>query len=341
MRINRKELLDSLKNTVAGLDNKELIEQSNAFIFKDGHVYTYNDEISAYSKVNLDIEGAVTAEPLLKLLNKVKDEEIDVEVEDDEIVIKGKKFKTGIKFSPEMKLPINSIDEKEFIKTPKNFSQLVKLACLTAGKSISDQILSCLHFCDNRVESCDSGRITICTFDKFNIKGDFLIQAKSMLEISKFNIIAVAHDEHWAYFKIDSGEGKDTVLSCRLYNDEYLDLDKYLTDEEDSREIVFPPEIEEIIGRADVFSLDKITNEKDAVIKLKKRGLTISTHNDTGWYTEKAKVKSEESLNFNINIDFLRDVLKLSDTISVADDVLMFKDKNSIHMIKLDLEESE
>jgi len=167
-----------------------------------------------------------------------------------------------------------------------------------------------------------------------------LIQAKSMLEISKFNIVAVAHDEHWAYFKIDDNNGNDTVLSCRLYNDDYLDLDKFITNEE-GREVVFPPEIEEIVNRADVFSLDKITNEKDAIIKLKKRKLTISTHNDTGWYTEKAKVKSEESLNFNINIDFLRDVLKLSDTISVVDDVLMFKDRNSVHLIKLDLEESE
>ena len=46
MKINRKDLIKVLKKVQPGLASQEIIEQSGAFVFTDGRVFTYNDEIA-------------------------------------------------------------------------------------------------------------------------------------------------------------------------------------------------------------------------------------------------------------------------------------------------------
>ena len=47
MKINRKELLDTLSIVSPGVSNKEMaIEQATTFAFLKDRVVTYNDEIS-------------------------------------------------------------------------------------------------------------------------------------------------------------------------------------------------------------------------------------------------------------------------------------------------------
>ena len=78
MKITKDELINTLKAVRPGLAAKEIIEQSTNFIFKDNTVATYNDEIMITHPTDLDLEGAVQASHFFTLLNKVKDEEIDL-----------------------------------------------------------------------------------------------------------------------------------------------------------------------------------------------------------------------------------------------------------------------
>ena len=78
LKINREELLQQLESVVPGLSVKEIIEQSKCFVFKDKKVMTYNDEVACTQDSCLDIEGAVEAMPLISLLRKLKEEEIDL-----------------------------------------------------------------------------------------------------------------------------------------------------------------------------------------------------------------------------------------------------------------------
>ena len=89
MKINKAELQNALEKVKPGLAGKELIEQSTSFSFVNNRVVTYNDEISISHPVKgLEIKGAVKAQALYSFLGKVKKEEIDVEYEDNQIIIK-------------------------------------------------------------------------------------------------------------------------------------------------------------------------------------------------------------------------------------------------------------
>ncbi len=329
------DLINALESVKSGLAGKEIIEQSTSFIFRNKNIIAYNDEICAMTKSPIDIEGAVEADPLLKLLNKIKDDTIEVDIdENNEMKIKGKNFNTGIKIENEIALPVDEIEvPDEFESVPDNFSHLAKLACLTASKSLNMALLTCVHLESDKIESCDNERITICKMDR-EFDHDILLPAKSFSSIVKENIVGMSIDDSWAHFKTD----EDVILSCRLFynkDDEYVDLEEHIPDDE-GRKITLPEEIEEIISRADIFGKDQDSGDRYAHISIKKGKLKVSAQNDSGWYKESTKVKSKETIVFSINTDFLRDILKITNQISVIDDVLMFSSDDYTHIVKLE-----
>jgi len=335
MKINRKQLLAELNSVKLGLAKNEVIEQSGSFLFSDGFVHTFNDEIFAMIETSLkDIHGAISSEALLKILNKAKEKELDVFVKNNELHIKGKRFVTGIPINKEIKLPVDSIElPEEYLTVQENFSALAKLTCLTAGKSMDEPLLTCVHLNDDVLESCDNDRITICSLDA-GTEMEGLIPAASLLQITNEEIEEIAINESWMFFKTT----ENVIFACRLFNEEYVDLSQYIPKKE-GKQIEFPSEFTTVLERADVFSENKLTSEKMATINIEKTGkLTIETKNDNGWYKERAKINLKEPLRFHINIDFLKDVLQLSTSIVIVDDFLLFLDENSIHLIQLEVD---
>lgn len=332
--IDRKKLLKDIENVKKGLATKDLIEQSTSFIFTAGKAIAFNDEIFAIKDVDLDLTGVVEAESFLKLLNKVKDEEIKIETEDQEIKIKGKKFSAGMQFDSDIRIPINEVElpnNENFTEVQKGFSDLVKRACLTAGRSLSEPLLTCVHFCNDRIESCDNDRITICTLaDEYDV--DVLISASNLLEIARESITGFFVDESWAHFKI----ADETILSTRLYNEEYVNLDQYLPDKDSKEYIELPKNLSEIIDRASIFSKDKISMENVIDIKIKNKKMTIYAESESKWFSEKTVIKTDKNISFSINADFLKDMLQMTNKFAVIDDYIYFDLDNSVHIIGLE-----
>ena len=90
--LNRADFLDKLESVLPGISTREIIEQSSCFVFKDKTVMTFNDEISCSQKSCLPFEGSVQALPLISILRKLQEEELDISLGDskEELIIKGK-----------------------------------------------------------------------------------------------------------------------------------------------------------------------------------------------------------------------------------------------------------
>ena len=99
MKTNRTALLAILQAVKPGLANKEILEQSTSFIFAQGEVLTYNDEVAVRHPLpdDLPLEGAVQAKELFALPNKLKDDEISLETTENELLVSGQKTKAGIR----------------------------------------------------------------------------------------------------------------------------------------------------------------------------------------------------------------------------------------------------
>src|SRR3990167_9772082 len=97
MRVSRDELLQSLEAVAPGLAKKDSVEQSSCFVFyADGRVATFNDEIACYHQTPLrNISGAVAADPLRQLLQKLKEEFLEKNVVEHELQVMGQSRRSG------------------------------------------------------------------------------------------------------------------------------------------------------------------------------------------------------------------------------------------------------
>ena len=81
MKVNREELLRNLESVQAGLSRREILEQSDCFVFGGKRVVTYNDEVSCRGPSGLDdsFRGAAKADKLLEVLREYPVEGVEVD----------------------------------------------------------------------------------------------------------------------------------------------------------------------------------------------------------------------------------------------------------------------
>ena len=87
MVIQKKELLDSLKACMPGIETGSAVLQgADSFVFHDGKIFTYNDSISVTVPIKNDglleegLEGCVKAEEFFKIISKFPADEIKFSV---------------------------------------------------------------------------------------------------------------------------------------------------------------------------------------------------------------------------------------------------------------------
>ena len=83
MTIQRKELLESLKQCMPGIETGSAVLQgADSFVFHNGRIFTYNDSISVTVPIKNEglleegLEGCVRAEEFFKIINKVDNPQV-------------------------------------------------------------------------------------------------------------------------------------------------------------------------------------------------------------------------------------------------------------------------
>lgn len=334
MKINKLELQKALEKVKPGLARSEFIEQTTSFAFTGGNVVTYNDEISISHPVeNLDVTGAVKAQTLYELLNRIKDEEIDIDWEDNQVIIKAGKSKAGLVFEQEVVLPVEEeIGEiKGWKKLPEDFIKALKFCYPCCSRDMSRPVLTCVNVTEKRIEASDSYQIiTFDLSDKIPVE-PFLIPVSAIRELVKYDIKEVSKGESWIHFRTEDG----TVFSSRIFMGEFPNIDAHL--EVSGKEFDFPKNTREILERADVFS-KKGASHDDIIpaveIEIKKKLMHVSAKNEHGWFKERARVKyADDPVAFEVGIDFLLDIADKFWNCVIGENAIKFEGDNWVHVI--------
>ena len=90
IRVAREKLLRELESVQPGLAPRGLIQQSSCFVFCEGHVVTFNDEVHCSHQCCLKVTGAVEALPLLGILRQLKEEQVKLWTTKAHLRLKGK-----------------------------------------------------------------------------------------------------------------------------------------------------------------------------------------------------------------------------------------------------------
>lgn len=313
MRVNRENLLKQLEAVSPGLSTKEILEQSSCLIFKGGEVMTYNDEVACRAKCSLTgIEGAVVAKPLLAILAKLPEDDLDLEVGEGVLIIKGKGRQSKIAMEAEVLLPIENIEEPgEWKKLPPDFGEAVGIVAPCAGKDESQFVLTCIHWTSTFLEACDNYQLTRWPTDT-PLEQDVLLRREAMAHLKSLDVMEFSETEAWVHFRNEAG----LVISCRRYTEDYPDFDEHIKVE--GTKTSLPGGLGEAVERAEIFSSDNVATDTVRV-DFKEGRLRLTGEGAAGSHQEMKKVKYDgPPLSFRIAPAILRDIAARKQTCEIA-----------------------
>jgi len=249
--IKREQLLKELSSVVPGLSEREIVEQSSCFAFKDGKVYTFNDEIACWAKSSLPFTGAVSAKKLLSLLQSMPEEKLGVSLsKNGKLVIKGNHKQATYSLASRIALPIDSIkNPKHWKSLPSDFLEGLLLVADCAGRDESNFVLTCIHIAPEKLEASDNDRIA-----KFNTKTDvrqsMLIRKDTVKHLAAAGVTKFGETKDWVHFRSDKGP----IICCRRYTESFPNTDKAF--EISGKKMTLPEGLEKAARRAAIFSAD-------------------------------------------------------------------------------------
>ena len=331
MQLKRLELIAALEEVKPGLANKDIIAQSTSFVFTKKSITTFNDEISVFKPFKSGIEGAVRANELYSLLSKIKDDEIETEVTEGELIIKGKKSEAGIKLEADILLPLDEVDieHTDLILLPANFAKAISIASYCAAKDLSKPLLTCLHITEESVVASDDFRIIRVDFDGPLDSDSILLPASVVKFLVKYNVKKLSHSSGWVHFHADDG----LIFSARVLAGTFPGVDQFLKVE--GKELQFPVEVLGMLERAGIFTADSV-NGDFVTVTVENRAMVIKGEGDYGWLKETANCKYKgEKIEFCVDPSFIKDILKDMRQCIVGDNCLLFEGDNFAHVVSL------
>lgn len=318
-KVEKAKLLEQLEQGLSGIAQREMIEQSSCFVFTDGFIHTFNDEIYCRVPTELDIVGAVPSKIILETLKKIKDTEIEITVDENKLNIRGKSKTISINMQEEIFLPISEIKvPDEFKKLPEEFIEAIELTKNCASKNESNFNFTCVHITSDFIESCDNSQVL--RYDlKTGFKKEILIKADSIKHIVQPNMSYFAENENWMFFK----NQEDFVLGCRRHVLDYPDCSSIL--EGEGNKITLPKGLDDAIEAANLFTKDNIENDR-IIVTLKKGRVLIKGEGIHGSYKEVKKANyTEDEINFTISPMLLKQITKTYNECELTSNKLLVK----------------
>ncbi|MFW6275037.1 MAG: hypothetical protein ACOC2M_00220 [bacterium] len=324
VNLTKDNLYLALDIVSPGLDKKDYIDQATSFVFKDGRVITFNNEISiSHPILGLKVQGAVKADELYKLLSKIKSDDLFINQSENELLIKSGRTTAGIRKESKITMPLDAIEDKEeWHDLPEDFAFYLNLAMSSCGNDFrTEPILTNVNVTsEGRVTGSDGFRLMACDIGSPMPVDDFLISSTASQYVSQMDPTKISRSEKWVHFKNDTG----TEISCRILNAKYPEIKNILKVEGITVEL--PENMNEILQRTSVFSKRSNIHEEKIEITLKKGELVVYADNEYGWVKESADVEYDDSeITFAIAPYLFKDILKETNQFILGENALKFQ----------------
>lgn len=293
--VQRKNLLLALSSVSPGVARREVVEQSSCFCFQNGKVMTYNDElaVSAVSGLPPEITCAVRAEPIITLLSKLVETDIEVCVTKSEFRIKANNRLAGVRCDENVVLAIDEVGlpdvgDPAWQPLAPEFTNGVAMVVQTAARESDLFYSTCIHIHPEFLEACDNYQYTRFPVET-PIGESALIKASVARHIVGLRAVSVILAESWVHFRNDIG----IVLSCRRWMERFPDASPLLDWKGAKTE--FPGGLSECVTKAEIFSSDSAEGNFVKVSlwydKVKQKGqLKVKGAGSLGWYAELSDV---------------------------------------------------
>lgn len=331
MKINRKELIDVLKSVEAGLDTRELLKNTQSFMFAGTRVHTYNDMVSVSADLpkGVELTGSVKATEMLHLLSKTPDEVVDLSMEAAELLLTTPKSRAGIVREAEVPNYMEHMGMPEtWIPIPDGLMAAVTMCHFSCSHDCSKPLLNNVLIRGKQVVSSDDFRITVQAIKEGLGSDDVLIPSSLVRDISNHSPVEYGVTPGWNHLRNNGG----AVFSFRALDGKYADVNKFL--KFDGKALHMPEGLAEGVGRAKEV-LDPKASSQLVTLAVKGGTLLMSAKGPFAWFKERYKVATSDELTFNINPDFLISALQHDPKFVVGERALRIEGADFTHIVLL------
>jgi DNA polymerase III sliding clamp (beta) subunit (PCNA family) len=320
MKIQRKDLLRHLESCAPGLSTSGNLEQAECFIFSDGYVHTFNDEMYCKQETVLSMRCAVPAKPLLETLRKLTEDEIDVVHDIDKGVL-------TIKCANVRKITLNihadAVNHHASVPQPENwqdvppvFADALAMTADSAAKESEEFVLSCVHISPHGLQATDTFQAIRYRLE-CPVSKPTLIRRSACASVNGLGVAAICEVEGWLYLKTYTG----LQVAVRTYDEEFPDLSEAFK-QESRASLRFPPCLLDALAKASIFLADTGSG-KQAQIRLKPNKVMIRGQNESGTYEEIRDIEYDgPSRSFGLNPKYVQTLLKHDYPISLTDNAM-------------------
>ena len=318
--VKREELLACLESVAPGLATREIVEQSNCLVFRDGRVHTFNDEVACRAPTPLpkELTGAVRAEKCLDILRRLPEEELGVEARKGDLVFSGKRRRAGLRLEAEVVLAVDVGQPEKWRKLPEEFGEAVGIVGRCASLDVSHFASTCVHLNPEWLESSDDTQV--CRWPmKLGLPEPVLVRWTALRHAATLGATGWGLTKDWLHFRTKKS---GLVMSCRRYGDEYPDLGSALKVRKGAVAVQFPKGLAEECERSDVFSSE---NPDANLVRVEMRPGRLRMRADgvSGWFSASRKLQYDgRPLEFCCPPQLLIDLVKRANECLVAEDRL-------------------
>lgn len=335
MKVQTEQLLSKLNAVKPGLaSSKEDIEQSASFVFLGESVVSYNDEIGVSCPLKTDFKGAVKGEELIKLLSKTKEKELELVGEGNELKIKGKKMRAGVRMEAKITLPFQEIKLPEkMLNIPEKFLTALKFCAFSTSTDKARPLLNCIRIQGQHGISCDNHRLT-----RYDMGGkaapyfpeEILVPLPAAMALQDFSPVQYGTNGGWIHFQMKDG----LVFSCRTLAEKYPDVTRLL--EVTGDKVEFPEDMKATLHMAQIFATGESSVDSRVEVLIVDDVMTVTGRGEYGWLKEKSRIKhGKGTARFHIHPEFLLDVLDLLRTVTIGERMIKMEGQDFIHVAAL------
>jgi DNA polymerase III sliding clamp (beta) subunit (PCNA family) len=322
MKMSREEFLQMLEAVEPGIAEQEILEQSKSLVFTDGHVTTFDEELCCRTPTGMNgqLKGAVKAGPVLNLLRKLQDEEIEIIQKDAMVLVRGRQKESGFIMDREVVLPVDSVEKPETWGTlHDDFLDAVALVCgcISTDKE-ADFSLGCVHIHPKWVEASDTTQIARYRLPT-GIQEEILVRGNKLKHVITMGANEFSETPGWIHFRNPRG----TTMSCRRYVEEYHDLSPYLKLQGDP--FILPKGLTEAAERAAILAMDS-ADDCLVTVELTTGKVRVRGQGVSGYYTETRKTTYQgRDISFLISPKLLGEIAKKYSDAVISEDKLCIK----------------
>lgn len=330
-KVNRESLLRQLHDLQPGLAVKEVVEQSQCYVFKKGRIYTFNDQICCRMKTDeLKIEGAIPSVKLLAILEKMDDDILEADVQDGGILLKGKGREVKLVMENEVLLDTSVITSPgEWHKLPEGFEDAVSVVAACAGKDESLFANTCVQLTSKYIEATD--RFQIARYKmKLQLERPILVKSEMLKAVVQRGVSKYCQSGDWLHFKNANG----LIMSVRLYIDDFPDVGQFL--KVSGKPAKLPKGLIKAVEKCVVFSSENGNDDNQVLVELRKDRLRVKGEGASGYFRETKKMSySGPSMAFYIDPSLLSKLTEEHNECEITPDAMKVDGGSFVYVTSL------